>query len=178
MAIRYTSNNISNISNSVFFDANILIYLFWPSPSRNNLSEKYARIFAALLKKNISLYTNTFVISEVINRILRIEWDNQTSKKINFKDFRNSECGKTVQKDVFDIIKKLAESGKGIVMVLHDIATALQFSDSVLVMNGGKNVFFGSPDEVVETGVIKDVFGVGITKHDGAYFYERNTKNG
>lgn len=105
MAIRYTSNNISNISNSVFFDANILIYLFWPSPSKNNLSEKYARIFAALLKKNISLYTNTFVISEVINRILRIEWDNQTSKKINFKDFRNSECGKTVQNDVFDIIK-------------------------------------------------------------------------
>ncbi|MBE6572175.1 MAG: ABC transporter ATP-binding protein [Ruminococcaceae bacterium] len=80
--------------------------------------------------------------------------------------------------ELFDIIKSLAESGKGIIMVLHDLVTALQFSDSVLVMNGGKNVFFGSPDEVVASGVIKDVFGVGITKHDGAYFYERNTKNG
>lgn len=80
--------------------------------------------------------------------------------------------------ELFDTIKKLAQSGKGIVLVLHDLVTALQFSDRVLVMNEGRNVFFGSPDDIVEAGVIKDVFGVGISKRDGSYFYERSAKNG
>ena len=80
--------------------------------------------------------------------------------------------------ELFDTIKKLAQSGKGIVLVLHDLVTALQFSDRVLVMNEGKDIFFGSPDYLVEAGVIKDVFGVGILKRDGRYFYERSAKNG
>ena len=56
---------------------------------------------------------NTFVLSEVINRVLRIELKNEdeknkdkkNKKKIDFKSFRNSSKGKSVQKDIFDIIK-------------------------------------------------------------------------
>lgn len=48
---------------------------------------------------------NTFVLSEVINRVLRMEWENKTGKSINFKSFRNSSEGLSVQKDIFDMIE-------------------------------------------------------------------------
>ena len=59
---------------------------------------------------------NTFVLSEVINRVLRIELENEdkkkkkkkknkNKKKIDFKSFRNSPKGQSIQKDIFDITK-------------------------------------------------------------------------
>lgn len=79
--------------------------------------------------------------------------------------------------EFFDILRTLANDGHGIVIVLHDLLTALSFSDRVLVMKDGKNVFLDVPERAVSSGVIKDVFGIGIgvseSTNDNMYFYER-----
>lgn len=94
MANRFTQDDLSKISGrTVFFDANIILYLFWPVFSKGNAPQKYAAIFGKLLKNKNDLALNTFVISEVINRVLRLEWGNQTNKNIDFKQFRNSDAG-------------------------------------------------------------------------------------
>ncbi len=108
MSNRFTLATIANISNrTVFFDANIIIYLFWPIYSKGRTPQLYASIFGQLIKNKNSLAIDTHILSEVINRILRLEYqhqDNTPNASINFKSFRNSGIGHQVQKDIFEII--------------------------------------------------------------------------
>lgn len=103
---RYKLTDIPNIKNrAVFFDANVIIYLFWATYSNDYNSNRYASIFKKLLENKNSLLINLSVLSEVINRVLRIEWEKITGKCINFKQFRKSDNGLQVQEDIFNIIK-------------------------------------------------------------------------
>jgi len=87
----------------IFVDANVLIYLFWPT-GQYQYEQNYARVFRNLLRQGNNLFIDFLVISEVINRVVRIE-----HQKINgnqkFKDFRNSEEGKDVLNDIYVIVK-------------------------------------------------------------------------
>lgn len=47
-----------------------------------------------------------------------------------------------------------------IVIVLHDINQALQFTDAVIVMKNGRIIQTGRPQEVITERVVKEVFGV------------------
>lgn len=79
--------------------------------------------------------------------------------------------------ELFDILRELANSDRGIIIVLHDLLAALSLSDQVLVMKDGKSLFLGSPEKAVSSGIIKSVFGIGIEKAEelagNRYFYER-----
>lgn len=75
MAVNYRIQDIDRlIGRDIFFDANILIYLFWPVGKRD-IENKYAEAFSKLLKQRNSLNIDFNVISEVVNRIIRIEYD-------------------------------------------------------------------------------------------------------
>ncbi len=84
--------------------------------------------------------------------------------------------------ELFEILRTLANNGRGIVIVLHDLVTALNCSDRVLVMKNGKNIILDSPEKVVSSRIIKEVFGISIQKAqvcgNDTYFYERTTQNG
>ena len=99
-------NDISTAKEQgVFFDANILIYIFWSVfISRNDISSRYSSIYKFLIKEGIPVITNCIVLSEVINRILRIEYNNIGSSK-SFKEFRNSPEGMRIQEDICAIIQ-------------------------------------------------------------------------
>ncbi|MFW5872205.1 MAG: PIN domain-containing protein [bacterium] len=87
----------------IFVDANVLIYLFWPT-GQVSFEKNYARVFRNLLRQGNNLFVDFLMISEVINRVVRIE-----HQKINpnqkFKDFRNSPDGKDVLEDIYIIVK-------------------------------------------------------------------------
>ena len=59
-------------------------------------------------------------------------------------------------------LRSLAEEGRGILTVMHDITLALNFSDKIAVLSGGNIVFYGTPQEVLKSGIIKTVFDVEI----------------
>ena len=88
---------------NVFVDANVLIYLFWPT-GRHYFEQNYARVFRTLLKQGNSLYVDFLVISEVINRVLRIEYS-KLNPSASFKVFRDSQEGKDALDDIHTIIK-------------------------------------------------------------------------
>lgn len=71
-----------------------------------------------------------------------------------------------------DVIKNLADMGKTVVAVLHDLPLAMRICNNICVMNNGEIVFSGSPDEVIDSGIIEQVFGVKMKKVDGEYIYE------
>ncbi len=80
-----------------------MIYLFWPT-GQVSFEKNYARVFRNLLRQGNNLFVDFLIISEVINRVVRIE-----HQKINpaqkFKDFRNSPDGKCVLEDIYIIVK-------------------------------------------------------------------------
>ena len=111
MANRYSLNQVDAIaSRKVFFDANVLIYLFWPS-GRYNWECKYSSAFASLLQQNNELYIDFLVISEVINRIHRIEYEkhlyrnNLTKHQFSYKNYRNSGDGQIALSDIYIVVK-------------------------------------------------------------------------
>lgn len=61
-------------------------------------------------------------------------------------------------------MRELAEGGRAIVTVMHDIPMALDFADDVIVMQSGRIVMQGSPCDIVESDVIRDIFGVGVNQ--------------
>lgn len=104
MAQRIKLQDINTLQHrSVFFDANILIYLFWPTGSVY-YEENYARAFRSLLRQGNQLVVDFMVISEVINRVLRIEHQKQNSS-LKFKEFRDSSAGQEALDDIHLILK-------------------------------------------------------------------------
>lgn len=104
MATKYSLQNIAQIQNqSVFVDANVLIYLFWPTGSFW-WEQNYASAFRSLLRQGNNLFIDFLIISEVVNRILRIEHQ-KINPTLKFKEFRNSPEGKDALEDIYTIIK-------------------------------------------------------------------------
>ncbi len=63
---------------------------------------------------------------------------------------------------LFDLIKKLKNKGKSIVIVLHDMIQALEIADKIIVINNGQVVSCGKPQNVI--GDIEKLFNVKIAK--------------
>ena len=66
------------------------------------------------------------------------------------------------QLELMKLLKKLTDTGKGIVAVMHDLPLAFDFSDEIMVINNGKSVLKTAPKETSNSNVIKDIFGVEI----------------
>lgn len=64
------------------------------------------------------------------------------------------------QLELMKILRGLADNGKGIISVMHDLPLAFNFSDEIVVMNNGETVIHNTPKNVFASGVVKSVFGV------------------
>ena len=80
------------------------------------------------------------------------------------------------QKRTTEIVRRLAASGKGVVMTTHDLALGFSLSDRILVMNGGSIVLSGTPEEVrKEKTLLRACFGVTVGRSaskEALYAYE------
>ena len=108
MSNRYRQSDIPQIPNkNVFFDANVLIYVFWPTlnSDSNSPAIRYSSILGTLFRNGFKLYLNSTIVSEAINRVLRIEYEKykvaHNVSNLAFKDYRDSADGMLVQQDVF-----------------------------------------------------------------------------
>lgn len=74
------------------------------------MAKDYSAIFSSFLKNKNSLAVNTAVLSEVINRAFRIEYENYLiqqgidRKNCSFKQYRNCAEGIATQKLIYEII--------------------------------------------------------------------------
>lgn len=68
----------------------------------------------------------------------------------------------------------LAGEGKAVVLVLHDIPLALREADRVALLQDGKLVSRGAPEEIYGSGAVERVFDVGVHRVDtphGTQYY-------
>ncbi len=66
--------------------------------------------------------------------------------------------------DIFKLLSDLARSGYTIVVVLHDLDFAFRHADRILVLDRGRKASEGEPQEVLESGILEQVFGVRLAK--------------
>lgn len=66
------------------------------------------------------------------------------------------------QLELTALARTLAQDGKAVVMVLHDLNLALNCADVVAVMDQGELRQVGTPEEVYRSGVLEQVFRVSV----------------
>ncbi|MCM2428534.1 ABC transporter ATP-binding protein [Streptomyces sp. RKAG337] len=65
------------------------------------------------------------------------------------------------QLDVLDLVSDLhTESGRTVVMVLHDLGQAARYADHLVVLQEGRLAAAGPPSEVLSAALVKSVFDV------------------
>lgn len=78
------------------------------------------------------------------------------------------------QFELLELLRALAKQGKAVLVVLHDLAQALQYSDKVAVLADGRVVAFGEPERLYAQKVLDEVFGVTICcAPEGTYYLRR-----
>ena len=79
------------------------------------------------------------------------------------------------QLEIMNTGRELAARGKAVVLVLHDIALALERADRVAVLREGALVCWDIPETVFRSGVLQQTFRVGLhrmdTPHGIRYYY-------
>lgn len=79
------------------------------------------------------------------------------------------------QLEIMKTARELASQGKAVVLILHDIALALERADRVAVLREGELVCADTPEKVFRSGVLRETFRVGLeqveTPHGMRYYY-------
>jgi len=79
------------------------------------------------------------------------------------------------QFSLMELLRGLCREGHSAVVVLHDLALALEYADRILLMQDGRLVAEGTPDEVFHTGRIQQVFNVDVNRLDtGKYIFSQH----
>lgn len=76
---------------------------------------------------------------------------------------------------MMELARLLAEEGKAVVLVLHDLTMALEWADRLVVMGEGTVLTQGTPEEVFQSGCLSQAFGVTVnrmeTEQGWKYYY-------
>ena len=61
-----------------------------------------------------------------------------------------------------ELCRSLAAEGRAVAAVLHDLPLALRFADRLAVLDGGRLIALGTPDEIMSTDILQKTFGIQI----------------
>ena len=79
------------------------------------------------------------------------------------------------QLEVMAMARRLAGEGKSVVMVLHDLCLALQYAHRAALLQDGRVLQAGTPEEVYRGGALERVMGAALGRVETArgwrYFY-------
>ena len=63
---------------------------------------------------------------------------------------------------IFELLASLASEGHGVVVVTHDLNLASQFSTRIVLIDQGREVASGTPNELLCPKVLHPVYGEGL----------------
>lgn len=79
------------------------------------------------------------------------------------------------QLEVMAAARRLAQEGRAVVMVLHDLPLAMRGADDAALLSAGRLTAYGTAEEVYASGKIDEVFGVALrrveTEFGWQYYY-------
>ncbi len=73
---------------------------------------------------------------------------------------------------LMELLRALCREGRSVILVLHELALALEYTDSLLLMERGRLVAAGSPEEVYRSRQIQRVFSIDVRRtSDNKYLF-------
>ena len=73
---------------------------------------------------------------------------------------------------LMELLRALCREGRSVILVLHELSLALEYTDSLLLMERGRLVAAGSPEEVYRSGQIQRVFSIDVRRtSDNKYLF-------
>jgi ABC-2 type transport system ATP-binding protein len=72
------------------------------------------------------------------------------SAELLFLDEPTTGLDPTARRNIWDVIRRLKSQGKTVILTTHYLDEAEQLSDRVAIMNQGRIVAMGTPDEIIE----------------------------
>lgn len=75
------------------------------------------------------------------------------------------------QLELMRTLRSLADKGKGILVVMHDLPMALTFSDRVLLLDRGHVAAWDTPEALWQRGLLDRLFGVEIQRSEDGKSY-------
>jgi iron complex transport system ATP-binding protein len=97
-------------------------------------------------------------IARVLAQIWRAE-DCQTQRTL-ILDEPTASLDLGHQQTLMHFLQKFIADNVSILMVLHDLNTAAQYSNHLVTMKQGRIIFQGKPDDVLKTEILNDLFEV------------------
>ena len=76
------------------------------------------------------------------------------------------------QLEMMKILRTLADNGKNVVAVMHDLPIAFTFSDRIVLLDNGQVASNDEPQRVCGHKTIRQVFGVSVACSEKAYRYD------
>lgn len=70
------------------------------------------------------------------------------------------------QLGLMDTARRLADEGRAVAIVTHDLPLALRRADRLALMQAGSLRLLGTPQEIFESGAVDEVFGVRLRRAD------------
>nr|WP_244773733.1 ABC transporter ATP-binding protein [Alysiella crassa] len=68
------------------------------------------------------------------------------------------------QLEVMELVKSLSRQlNLGVIIVIHDINLAARYCDELLALHGGRVLKSGTPDEIMTTEVLRDIYSVNMS---------------
>jgi iron complex transport system ATP-binding protein len=64
--------------------------------------------------------------------------------------------------EIFKLLQELKSQGITIITVLHDLNLASEYSERVVVINDGKVVYDGLPQDIIDKEIIKRTYGIDV----------------
>ena len=128
--------------------------------SKTEIKEKTANIITAF---SLQPYENQKgkTLSGGWQRKLSIALALISEPKILFLDEPTTYLDITYQVEILDMLTDLNKKyGTTIVMVLHDINLSARYADHIFALHKGKLVAEGTPEEVITSSLIKEIFGL------------------
>jgi len=129
----------------ILVDTNVWLYLF-PAPCdiQHKFVQQYSSAFAKLVSAKALPVLDPMVLSEYLNRYIRIEWrGNYKSLYPEYKDFRNSRCFQAAALDAEAFAKKIlsfcqvhsiSASELNLVQALREFSVGdIDFNDAILI---------------------------------------------
>lgn len=71
------------------------------------------------------------------------------------------------QLETLALVRRLAEAGRGVALVLHDLCLALATADDVAVLGQGRLLALGGPEELYQSKLLERVMGVSLDRSAG-----------
>ena len=68
------------------------------------------------------------------------------------------------QLEVMALARRLAQDGRSVVMVLHDLCLAMRWADDIALLSGGRLAAHGTAEQVYASGELDRTFGIALRR--------------